>query len=416
LNTFNQIQIYCSKWRQKMFRPTKFLLVIFILWWALAGCRAAPSVAGNAAVVSVAAGDGAAEASGERAGSITIAVAGPLTGGAAFIGEEIAGFTKAVAAIYSEAWGIPINVVEADSELNPDTAKIVAEQFVANEAIIGVIGPVGSQECEATQPVFAAAGLAHVTPSCTATALTQPGTPTFFRPIPHDAEQSKTIAGYLLNTLAANAVYIVDDQSSYSVSLSDEVEQMLVEGGVRVERASVTQEESDFSALVTTIIAAEVDVVLFPSQIAGQQSTLAVQLREQGFEGIYFLGDGGFTLGWVESAGEAADGTFVTFFAPDPNLVPEAAAMNERFRKMSGVDEFGAFGGAGGLSAQVLLEAIGVCVDAGTVNRACVVDALTNLELDNTVLGIPVAFGEGNQAAGGFSLFQVQDGAFVLVD
>jgi hypothetical protein len=118
----------------------------------------------------------------------------------------------------------------------------------------------------------------------------------------------------------------------------------------------------------------------------------------------------------VESAGEAAEGTYVTFFAPDPNLVPEAAEMNERFRMMSGVEEFGAFGGAGGLSAQVLLEAIDSCVETGDVSRACVVAALTNLELDTSVLGIPVAFGEGNQAAGGFSLFQVQDGSFVLLD
>jgi hypothetical protein len=129
---------------------------------------------------------------------------------------------------------ITINIVEGDSELNPDTAKIVAEQMVANEAVIGVIGPVGSQECEATQPVFTAVGLAHVTPSCTATALTQPGTRTFFRPIPNDAEQSKTIAAYLLDTLAVSAVYVVDDQSSYSVSLSDEVEVLLVEGGVLI--------------------------------------------------------------------------------------------------------------------------------------------------------------------------------------
>jgi branched-chain amino acid transport system substrate-binding protein len=312
--------------------------------------------------------------------------------------------------------GIQIKIIEGDSELNPDTAKIVAEQMVADEAVIGVIGPVGSQECAATQPIFAEAGLAHITPSCTATALTQPGTPTFFRPIPHDAEQSKTIASYLLDTLAVSAIYVVDDQSSYSVSLSDEVEMLLAEEGVRVERVSVGQEESDFSALVTSIIAADVNVVLFPSQIAGQQSTLAVQLREQGYDGAYFLGDGGFTLAWVESAGKAAEGTYVTFFAPDPNLVPEAAAMNERFRAMTGTEEFGAFGGAGGLSAQLLLEAIRVCVDGGDVSRACVVEALTSLELDTTVLGIPLAFGEGNQAAGGFSLFQVQDGKFILLD
>ncbi|MEZ4664227.1 MAG: ABC transporter substrate-binding protein [Caldilineaceae bacterium] len=245
--------------------------------------------------------------------------------------------------------------------------------------------------------------------------MTQPA-PTFFRPIPTDMTRAKTIAGYLLDTLGVTAVYLVDDQSSYSVGLDDEVEAILSDAGIPVERASVTQEETDYSSVVTAIMAAGVDAVLFPSQIENQEGTLAVQLREQGYEGVYFLADGGFSLNWVGNAGDAAEGTYVTFFSPDPNLVPEAADMNARFREITGAEEFGGFGGAAGLTTQVLLEAVGACVQAGDVSRGCVVDALTNLNLESTVLGIPISFGEGNQAAGGFSIFQVKDGAFVLLD
>jgi branched-chain amino acid transport system substrate-binding protein len=219
----------------------------------------------------------------------------------------------------------------------------------------------------------------------------------------------------MLDTLQVAAAYLVDEQSTYSVALNDEVERLLGEGGVRVVRASVTQDETDFSSLVTAIIDADVEVVLFPSQIESLQGMLAVQLREQGYAGNYFLADGGFTLGWVDSAGEAAEGAYVTFFAPDPNLVPEAAAMNAGYRAITGAEEFGAFGGAGGLATQVLLDAIGRCIEAGDVSRNCVVATLPTLALDNTVLGIPIAFGEGNQAAGGFSIFQVQNGEFVLL-
>ncbi|MEZ4870044.1 MAG: branched-chain amino acid ABC transporter substrate-binding protein [Caldilineaceae bacterium] len=426
-----------------MSKLTKFFALLFISMLMLAACRVAPEASNGATSDDAAAAPTAAqaeeatateaapaaaaeateapaeEAAGDTAAmpeSVTIGFMGPLTGGAAFIGQEMLGFAKAVAQIYSEQWGIEVNIVEGDTEINPDVGKIVAEQFVANEAIIGVVGPAGSQVCEATQPVFADAGLAQVTPSCTATSLTQPGTPTFFRPIPTDADQSKTIAGYLLDTLGVTSVYLVDDQSSYSVGLDDEVEVLLTDAGVSVERASVTQEETDFSSVVTAIMAAGVDAVLFPSQIENQEGTLAVQLHEQGYEGIYFLADGGFSLNWVGNAGEAAEGAYVTFFSPDPNLVPAAADMNARYRAITGAEEFGAFGGAGGLTTQVLLEAVGVCVQSGDVSRACVVDALGNLNLESTVLGIPISFGEGNQAAGGFSLFQVQDGAFVLLE
>jgi branched-chain amino acid transport system substrate-binding protein len=430
-----------------MSRLTQFFALLLVTALLVAACRVAPEAGGGAAAeptVATAEESDAAESDAEPAAeataaqaeeaaataapaeessdgaampeSVTIAFMGPLTGGAAFIGQEMLGFTKAVAQIYSERWGIEINVVEGDTEINPDVGKIVAEQFAANDAIIGVVGPAGSQVCESTQPVFAEAGLAQVTPTCTATALTQPGTPTFFRPIPTDADQSKTIAAYMLDTLGVTALYLVDDQSSYSVGLNDEVEAIMGEAGVSVERASVTQEETDFSSVATAIIAAAVDAVLFPSQIESQEGTLAVQLREQGYEGIYFLSDGGFSLGWVGNAGAAAEGTYVTYQTPDPNLVPAAAEMNQLYSEITGATEFGAFGGASGFTTQVLLEAVGVCVEAGDVSRACVVEALTNLNLEETVLGIPVAFGEGNQAAGSYSLFQVQDGAFVLLE
>ncbi|MBV7334406.1 branched-chain amino acid ABC transporter substrate-binding protein [Chloroflexi bacterium TSY] len=392
------------------------LSIVFVL--LLAACRVGPDAASAAMNEREAISQDATNDNGKAGAmpeSVTIGYMGPLTGGGAFVGQEQLGFTKAVAQIYSERWGIEINVVEGDTEINPDTGKIVAEQFAANEAIIGVVGPAGSQVCASTQSVFADAGLAHITPSCTAISLTQPGTPTFFRPIPNDADQSKTIASYMLDTLGSKSAFLVDDQSTYSVGLNDEVEAILLNTGIGVERVSVTQEETDFSSVATTIIASGSDVVLFPSQMENQQSTLAVQLREQGYEGIYFLADGGFALGWIDSAGTAAEGTYVTFFSPDPNMVTEADEMNMRYQEITGDDEFGAFGGASGLTAQVLFEAIGLCIETTDLNRACVVDALSNINLENTVLGIPVSFGEGNQAEGGFSIFQVQKGGFILL-
>jgi branched-chain amino acid transport system substrate-binding protein len=346
-------------------------------------------------------------------GAIKVGFMGPLTGGAAFIGQEQLGFAQVVVDIFNEEHGTNIEIVQGDTEINADVGRIVAEQFTADPEIIGVVGPAGSQVCESTQPVFAEAGLAHITPSCTRTDLTQPGTATFFRPIPTDAVQSQTDGDYMLDVLGVSSVFIVDDQSSYAVGLGDELEAILTEGGATVERASVTQEETDFSSIVTSIVAAGSELVFFPGQIEGQLGTMAVQLREQGFEGTYFLPDGGFSLGWVDTAGDAAEGTYVSFFSPDPNFVESAAPYNERYAAEYS-EEFGAFGGAAAMATQVMLEAIGRCIDAGDVSRECVVTELGNTDMD-TLLEIPVAFDESNQAGGGFSLFQVQDSQFVLL-
>ena len=397
------------------------IALLLLLTLLLAACREAPQEPVADAEPTEAAAEENADAAESTesseamadVGPIKIGFMGPLTGGAAFIGQEQLGFAKVVAQIVGAEHGLEIEIVEGDTEINPDTGRIVAERFAADADIIGVVGPAGSQVCESTQPVFDEAGLAHITPSCTRTDLTTPGTATFFRPIPTDADQSKTVAAHMVE-LGVTALYAVEDQSSYAVGLVDELEALLGDDGVSIERASVTQEETDFSSIATAAISSGADAVFFAGQIEGQLGTLAVQLREQGYEGIYYLPDGGFSLGWVETAGAAAEGTYVSFFSPDPNLVPEAAPFNDAYTAEYGA-EFGAFGGASGLSTQVLVEAIARCAATGDVSRSCVVAEMGNTDMASSMLGIPMHFGGGNQAGGGFSLFQLQDGAFNLL-
>ena len=351
----------------------------------------------------------------EPTGTIKLGFMGPLTGGAAFIGQEQLGFAQVFVDVFNEETGLDVQIEQGDTEINPDTGRIVAERFVADDEIIVVVGPAGSQVCEATQPIFADAGLAHLTPSCTRTSLTDPGTDTFFRPIPTDDDQSRTIADHMINTLGATNVYLVDDQSSYADGLNAQLEELLLDAGVDTNRESVTQEQVDFSSVASNAINAGADIVFSAGQIEGQLGTLAVQLREQGFDGIYYLPDGGFSLGWVETAGEAAEGAYVTFFSPDPNLVPSMAPYNERYAA-DFAEDFGAFGGASGYTTFIALEAVKECVRAEDVTRSCIVAALSNINLETTPLGLAVSFGEGNQIEGGsFSLFQIEDGGFTLL-
>jgi branched-chain amino acid transport system substrate-binding protein len=343
------------------------------------------------------------------AGAQTVKVAfmGPLTGGAAFIGQEARGFTKVVIDDFNARTGLSVQLVDGDDEINADTGRIVAERLAADPDIYAVVGPMGSQVCEAVQPTFENAGLATITQSCTRTDLTQPGTSTFFRPIPNDADQSRTIA----------SAFLLDDQSSYAVGLNDEVEALLRDAGVGdVARQSITQDEIDFSSIATAAIASGADVVFFPNQISSQGGGLAVALEQQGYEGVLFMPDGGFSLEWVGIAGPAAEGAYVTFFAPDPNQIDTMQPYNEAYRAEFGQD-FGAFGGASALATFVALEAIETCLSSDALSRECVVEALTDMNLETTPLGVPVTFGEGNQAENStFFLFQVQDGHFTLID
>ena len=347
--------------------------------------------------------------------NISLGFMGPLTGGAAFLGQEQLNFARVAVQIFNEETGFNVQLVEGDTMIDPDQGKIVAERFVADPNIYAVVGPAGSQVCESTQPTFEAGGLVHITPSCTRVSLTEPGTPTFFRPVPTDGDQGPTDADFMVNELGVQSAYLVDDQSSYATGLTDELEAALNNLEVtNVQRASVTQQDTDFSSLVTSIISANPDVVFFPGQISSQLGTMAAQLSEQGYQGIYFLADGGFDISWVETAGDAANGTYLSFFAPDPHFVPQARDYTTRYEAQYG--EFGAFGGPAALAARIALEAIARCVNADNLSRDCVVQEVGATNMSDSLLGVPVSFGDGNQINGGeFFIFQVQDGQFVLV-
>jgi len=395
-------------------RMNRVLALLSTLALLLGAC--AP-VAAPAATESAAPTEAAAEAPAPEGGAIKVGLMAPLTGGAAFLGNEQQGFAQVTVDIFNERTGLNVQLVAEDTELNPDTAKIVAERLAADPEIVVVVGPAGSQECESTKPVFAAAGLAHLTQSCTRTDLTAPenATPTFFRPIPRDADQSATDAAYMLETLQVTSAYLVDDQSSYAVGLCDEIQAALEAGGVTVERASVTQDDTDFSSLVTAIVAANPDVVFFPGQIGSQLSTLVIQLREQGYAGVYFLADAGFSPDVVSAGGDALDGTYVSVFSPDPKQVPQAAEYITRYAEQFNPD-FGAFGGAAALTTFVALDAIERCSAEGTITRACVVEKLQSTDLAETPLGIPISFDENNQVQGSrFFLFQIEGGEFTLL-
>ncbi|MEZ4608366.1 MAG: ABC transporter substrate-binding protein [Deinococcales bacterium] len=76
-----------------------------------------------------------------QAQDIKIAFMGPLTGGAAFISQEMIGFSKAAVAIFNEETGLNVQIVEGDTEINPDVGRIVAERIAADDSVLVVIGP-----------------------------------------------------------------------------------------------------------------------------------------------------------------------------------------------------------------------------------------------------------------------------------
>lgn len=347
---------------------------------------------------------------------IKVGAMGPFTGPAASIGMEQLNWAKLAVEDFNAATGWNVELVEGDTQLDPAIAVTVAESFVADADIYGVVGPAGSQEVSAVAEQYQGASLVHISPSATNPALSQNGIDTFFRVVPTDADQGPTIGNFLANELGVTSLYVIDDQTSYSVGLADEaIAAFEAAGGTIAGRESVTQDDGDFSSLVTVIQSTGAEAIFFPGQIASQGAIIAMNMLEQGYDAILVGADGFQSVDdFILGAAGAAEGAYVSAFAPDIHDLESSADAVARFEEAYG--EFGTFGPPTYAATMVVLEAIQRAYEAGDLSRESVRAEVANTNVEQSVLGTPLAFDEnGDVLNAQFYIFQVQGDAFVYV-
>ena len=342
----------------------------------------------------------------------SIGIMGPFTGDVAAIGQEQLNWAKFAVDTFNEERGTSFELVEGDTQLDPAQASVVAPQFVDNDAIVAVVGPAGSQEVDAVGGIYADASMAFISPSATATNLTE-DYETFYRVVPTDADQGPTDATYMVEDLSAQNVLIIDDQSSYSTGLADEATAALEDGGATVTRESVSQDQTDFSSLVSAV-ADDTDVIFLPWQVAANAQLFGNQLAEQQKDAVIFGSDGLFSPDDFKIAG-----SYVSSFAPDitglddPAIQDMVAAFEDEY------GDFGTFGPPTFAATTVVMEAAtAVCEGGEEPSREAILEQIDQTDLPDSILGQPIAFTEnGDIQDATFFIFQVQDdGSYQLVE
>jgi branched-chain amino acid transport system substrate-binding protein len=338
----------------------------------------------------------------------TIGLMAPITGPAATIGREIRNWVRFSVSEYNRKTGSRFRLIETDTQLDPAQASTRATQLASNRAVLGVVGPAGSQEVIASAPIYRRARMPFVSGSATRTTLTNGSIPTFSRVVPNDSVQGPTTARFIVNNLEADSIVIIDDQTAYSVPLANSVQANARANDVEVRRESVNQNVTDFSALVATI-GDDVDVVYLPWQIAANAQLFAQQMREQGKSAQLVGSDG------LYSADFTANGAFVFSFAPDIRNIQSSRAIVRAYNRRYGTN-WGTFGPPAYLAAEMIMRGIlAACADE-TVTRAEAARQIRRVRIPRSILGSLAAFSpKGDPLPAKFYRFQVRNGKFVLV-
>jgi branched-chain amino acid transport system substrate-binding protein len=340
----------------------------------------------------------------------TIGMEGPLTGPVPFLGQEQLHFAQLAVLKDNLANHTKITLVQGDTQLNPAQATTVTQQFTSNPKIVATVGPAGSQEVIAVGPLMARAGMAFISGSATAVALTTGKYPTFFRTVSKDSVQGPQDANYIVKNLHPKALMIVDDQEAYSTGLVSAMVPVFQSAGIKVDHESVSQKVTDFSSLVAKVTPTTTVVVL-PWQVAANAQQFGRNLAQQHKKALIFGTDGlydpkSFTIG----------GSYVSTFGPDITAIPADAPIAAAAKAKYG--SFGTFGPPTYAATHVIDQAIAaVCKSGQTPSRANVLAAIKKTDEPATILGQPIKFdSHGDVVNGKFFLFKIDSsGKYQLI-
>ncbi|MEW5785964.1 MAG: ABC transporter substrate-binding protein [Bacillota bacterium] len=262
----------------------------------------------------------------------------PLTGEIATFGQSSQEAIELALEEVNAAGGVlgkQVEIIFYDNKGTAAESSLAAEKLIESDGVVAILGPVASTNTLAAAPVAQDAGVVLMSPTSTNPAVTEVGD-FIFRSCFIDPFQGQVAAQFALEDLEGKTAAILTDMGSdYSKGLRDVFEEAFTAGGGEVlVKEGFTDQDKDFTAILTTVKAADPDVVYIPSYY-GTAGLILKQADEQGID-AYFLGaDGWDSPQLFELAGDAANGGFFTnHYSPDassPELDAFVAAYEAKY-------------------------------------------------------------------------------------
>ena len=227
----------------------------------------------------------------------------------------------------------PVDIIVADDCAEAGAAARAATRLAESD-IVAVVGPMNSWTCEVQGPIFARAGLVHITPSASNPELTRRGWPGFFRMCPGDLEQARVLARVARDLVRGRSVAAVHDGTAFAAPLAAAFLDASRQSGLDVGPVAAVQldEAESFLHAADLIAAARPDAVF----IAGLEDPcrLAASAIRAAGSGATFLGTDAIKPSRSLVTPGAVDGPYLTNAGVD--AAQRAPRFHERFETRFG--------------------------------------------------------------------------------
>src|SRR5215813_12466808 len=264
---------------------------------------------------------------------LTIAVAGPMTGGESAFGRQMKNGAEMAVADLNAAGGVlgkKLTLDIEDDACDPKQARSVAEK-IGSSKIPFVAGHYCSSSSIPASEAYADSNVLQITPASTNPLFTERKLWNVARVCGRDDQQGTIAGDYIAKNFKGKNIAILNDKTTYGKGLADETKKALNKAGTTEKMfESYNKGDKDFNAIVSRLKRENIDLVY----VGGyhQESGLIVrQMRAQGLKTVLMAGDALADKEFASITGPDAEGTLFTF-GPDPRNKPTAKAIVEKFK------------------------------------------------------------------------------------
>ncbi|OGR91022.1 MAG: hypothetical protein A2992_00310 [Elusimicrobia bacterium RIFCSPLOWO2_01_FULL_59_12] len=348
---------------------------------------------------------------------VRIALALPLTGDIAALGQ---GIKRACELALEEAHpknrfpAFRLEIKAFDDRSDPKEAVDVANRIVSDPRVVAVIGHFNSGCSIPAAQVYARGGLPMISPAASNPKLTlqqlDPGwkyPKSVFRVNTTDDIQGAYAGDFAVKNLKLSRACIIHDKSAYGQGVAEEFRKRFeANGGRTLSFDGISVADKDFNALLTRLRDLSPQMIYFGGDYAGG-GLVVRQARGVGEKAAIMLSEANLDPEFLRVAGPAAEGCYLTFLGSPSDLTPTAQSFVEAYKARYPGVEMRAYDHYGYEAMNIVLSVM----EKSGPDRARILAALPGLRYQG-VLGETRFDEKGDTLNKKITLFRVKDGKF----
>ena len=261
-------------------------------------------------------------------GEALVFVAVPLSGFQANGGQTVLGGVRLAAAQINRSGGLDgykVVVVplddESDSDVAVDQVAQIQEALSQGKRVVAVIGHLNSGQTLAAMELYRNMPLIVITPTASEQSLSARGYTNFFRVNASDDIQAAVNARFLVEKLGAKRVAVLFNDTEYGQGLAASlVKELEARGAQAVTRIEVEEGQSRYADEIAQVRAANPDAIFYAGYEI-EAPYLRAELVRAGITLPMLASDGAFLAATIDESDGAAEGMYVSAFAPSPRAV-----------------------------------------------------------------------------------------------